>query len=458
MINFLKEEKLFFFLILFFFLFSFFKINSDISKYDKYFTYEDGTNYHAIVRSPPEMRLWKTAAIIKKELERGNIAVLFQPYEFSHHFLPEKTLGVFGKIFDIKFYNDENNSIFSSGSKRSFFIFQTLIYFLSVIFFYLQLRKVKIEKHVCLICTSFLLLEPTINQFNTTIFGETIFFSLMILIFSFLIDLPRKNSFYLFYGILIGICYLQRSVAMFLIIVPLFYIFFKFKKKSLFKIFNLIIGFLLVILILGTLNYNRTKIFYVLPTITLHNLSTYLSPKILMKKGFSRDQSINKILDEKNKIVKDKNLNLENEIDRIELAKTQKEFAVKLILDNKVLTFIEIVKSTAHSMLLNPIEVKNVRIKGKNYYKSELHQSWIKYRIAYSLVMYLIIILGIYYTIRKKIILPSIFCLVGLSIFSVSSWVGYTRYFVPLYLCLSLYFSYGLYFLLSHVTKARLLK
>ena len=98
MIYFIKKEKLFFFLILFCFLFSFFKISSDVSKYDKYFTYDDGTNYHAIVRSPPEMRLWKTATIIKEELENDNINILLQPYEFSHHFLPEKILGIFGKI------------------------------------------------------------------------------------------------------------------------------------------------------------------------------------------------------------------------------------------------------------------------------------------------------------------------------------------------------------------------
>ena len=171
------------------------------------------------------MRLWKTAAIIKEELENDNINILLQPYEFSHHFLPEKILGIFGKIFNMKFYSDEDDKIFSSGNKMSFFIFQTLIYFFSVIFFYSKLRKTNVDKYVCLICSVFLLMEPTINQFNTTIFGETIFFSLIILIFSFLIDLSKKNSFYFIYGLLIGICYLQRSVAMFLIIVPLIYIF-----------------------------------------------------------------------------------------------------------------------------------------------------------------------------------------------------------------------------------------
>ena len=50
-------------------------------------------------------------------------------------------------------------------------------------------------------------------------------------------------------------------------------------------------------------------------------------------------------------------------------------------------------------------------------------------------------------SIRQKIILPHIIFLVGLCFFSVSSWSGYTRYFVPTFLSLCLYFSIGVNFL-----------
>ena len=453
MIDYFRKEKLFIILIIISLILSFIKISSDVSNYDKYFTYDDGTKYHAIIRSPPEQRLWQDAAKIKKELKNNNFKVLLQPYEFTHHFLPEKILGIFGMIFNMEFYEDEKNEIYTSDNKKNFFIFQTLIYIFSIIFFYKKLKKININELTRLVCVGFLLFEPTINQFNTTIFGETIFFSLIILIFSFLIDLSKKDLFYLFYGFLIGICYLQRSVAMFLISVPLVFIFFRFKKKSITKIINLLVGFSIILLTVGYLNYNRSNIFYILPTITLHNLTTYLSPKILMKKGLTRSEAISSIIEEKEKIIKDKNLDINKEVDKIELAKIRKQKAVTLILENKLITFIEITKSTVHSMLLNPIEVKNVRIKGMYYYKSDLHKSWIKYRITYTILVFLIILCGFFYSVKKRILAPSLFCLIGLSIFSISSWVGYTRYFVPFYLCLSLYFSFGIYFLFITIKK-----
>ena len=40
--------------------------------------------------------------------------------------------------------------------------------------------------------------------------------------------------------------------------------------------------------------------------------------------------------------------------------------------------------------------------------------------------------------------------------FVISSWVGYTRYFVPSYLSLCLYFGYGTYYLYSILKKINL--
>ena len=100
-------------IIIFSLIFSIFKINNDINKFDKYFTYNDGESYHAIIRSPPEMKIWKRAAEFKKEFDLKNP----HPYEYRHHFLPPKILGFFGKITNMKFYDDESEKIFSSGNK-----------------------------------------------------------------------------------------------------------------------------------------------------------------------------------------------------------------------------------------------------------------------------------------------------------------------------------------------------
>ena len=77
----------------------------------------------------------------------------------------------------------------------------------------------------------------------------------------------------------------------------------------------------------------------------------------------------------------------------------------------------------------------------------DLHTDWVFYRILYSSLIYLTIILGFLYSIKNKLLIPNLFALIGLSIFIASGWVGYTRYWVPSFLCLSLYFSYGFFVL-----------
>ena len=182
-----------------------------------------------------------------------------------------------------------------------------------------------------------MLFEPTINQWNITIFGETIFFSLIIIIFSFLIDLPKENYKYIFLGVLIAICYLQRSVAMFLIIVPIIIILIKFKKKSPIKIINVFLPYIIILIFIGLLNYNRSNIFYVFPVSTKDNLYTYFLPKVVAKsQNVSNKESI-KILEDKRKILIDENnLDLENEKDLMQFYKMQSELVYNVLLNNKI--------------------------------------------------------------------------------------------------------------------------
>ena len=375
------------------------------------------------------MRIWNKAYEFKnKDLKISNI----QDYEYRHHFLPPKILGFFAKITKLEFYENVTEKKFSSGNKFKYFIFQTLIYFSSVFFLYFKLKKVGINKFISLTCVFFLLLEPSINQYQSTILGETIFFALIIFIFAFLIDLSNNNYFYFFYGLLIGTCFLQRSVALFLVFVPIFYIIFIYKKNSIFKILNLIISFSLILIILGFINFKRSQVFYFLPTTTIDTPYTYFVGK--------DEKELEHI---KNKY----NLNTKIESDRIRFWKEQRKVAFEKIKDDKVKYFLLFIKKSIHSTLLNPIEVRNVRIEGKNYYLSDLHKKWIPYRILYSSFIYLIIVLGFWYSIKNRLLVPNLFALLGLSIFISSGWVGYTRYWVPSFLCLSMYFSYGSFLL-----------
>jgi len=434
-------------LILSFILF-FINIDFQIKKFGKVLKNQDGSEYHGIIKSPPELKIWEKASDFKSDISLKNL----QPYEFRHHFLPPKILGLSSMFFKIEFYDPKKN--INIKNLNYFFYFQIFFYYLCVIAFYLKLTKINIKKSIINITVCFLIFEPTINQYNSTIFGETIFFSLLILIFTFLIDLPKNNYNYFLIGLLFAILYLQRSVAMFFIVVPILILLFKFRYKSIFKILYLLTPFLIVLLLLGSLNYKRSGIFYFLPTQTIDNLYNYFLPKIDAKIfNITSSESKKKLKNIKDNFVIKNNLDLSKEGDRIVFYNFQKKKAINTMMDNKLITFEKALISSFHSTLLNPMEIVNTRIKGKDYYKSELHQKNIKYRIFYSFLIYLIILIGFFYSIKKKYIAPHILLLVGIYFFVISSWVGYTRYFVPTLLSLCLYFGFGIDFVFSKLKR-----
>lgn len=445
--KFLKKNKII--LIIFFisFITNIVNINYSIKKFDRTFNYSDGDNYHGIIRTPPEIYIWKKANEFKNNFSLDNL----QSSEYRYHFLPPKILALSSITFNIKFF-DEND--FDTKNIRFHFIFQTLIYLLSVVYLYNRLNKINVENKVKYLTVTFLFFDPTINQFHPTIFGETIFFALIITLIGFLIKLPKNNINYFILGILISIIYLQRSVAMLLILAPILVIILKFKFNSIKKIICVLIIYLITLLILGSINYKRSNIFYFFPTQTIDNLYVYFIPKIEEQLSNKSSKKIKtELINKKNEYVLDNKLDIFDEKDRITIYKFQRDYAFDVIFSNKVKTIKIALISSLHSMLLNPIEIYFTRLEGRNYYKGDLHQKSIKYRVAYSVVMYLIILIGFVDCLIKKRIFPHIFLIVGLYFFSISSWVGYTRYFIPTYLTLSIYFGFGLSFVITFLKK-----
>ena len=444
----IKKHKIVLILFISGLLLFFLNMNFQLNSFGKYLSHSDLSIYHGIIKSPPEQMIWERAYEFKSDSSIKNL----QNYEFRHHFLPPKILGIMSKIFKIEFYDSHSN--ISIKNLNYFFIFQILFYYLAIFIFYLKLVKMNFSKIIVYISIAFLIFEPTINQYSLTVFGETIFFSLLILVFSYLIDPPKENYKYFIFGLLLAALYLQRSVAAFLIIIPSIIIFFKYNKKSFAKIFNLFIPFFIILMILGLLNFNRSNVFYFFPTQTIDNLYNYFLPKV-DSKIFKISEDESKIKLKENKIIfaKNNNLDLNKEIDRIKFYKHQRDEALKVLIDNKIITLKTAIVSSLHSMLLNPVVVINTRIKSKDYYKSELHQQTIKYRILYSFIIYLIILIGFIYSIKKRHIEPHALFLVAIYFFIISSWVGYTRYFLPTLIPLCLYFGFGFDFLIKFIKK-----
>ena len=121
-------------------------------------------------------------------------------------------------------------------------------------------------------------------------------------------------------------------------------------------------------MLLGLLNYNRSNIFYFLPTQTIDNLYNYFLPKVEEKRlNISSSKSRKILIDNTNNLIIENNLNLEKEEDRIKLYNLQRDIAVGIFLNNKLITIEKALKSYIHSALLNPLEVLFTRIKGREY-------------------------------------------------------------------------------------------
>ena len=113
------------------------------------------------------------------------------------------------------------------------------------------------------------------------------------------------------------------------------------------------------------------------------------------------------------------------------------------------LTSIEVIANRSlHSLLLNPFHIYSDHnfISGENYYLSDQHQKLIPIRIIYTLLIYLISLLGIYVIFKKKDYqILTILIISILYNFGMVSWHGNTRYVVPTLIYLSFLFGYGTY-------------
>ena len=106
-----------------------------------------------------------------------------------------------------------------------------------------------------------------------------------------------------------------------------------------------------------------------------------------------------------------------------------------------------LIKNSIHSILLNPFHIYSDHNfpSGENYYLSSTHKKLIPFRVAYSIFIYAISLIGFYYLIKegnRKIIFILLISI--LYNYGMISWHGNTRYFVPVLIYLSFFFGYGI--------------
>ena len=190
---------------------------------------------------------WTEAEELKRDLYDGK-NYFNSGRKYTRTYLPSKILALYSHISGQElFENFENKKIKSGYEKLTFLILQSLIYYLALFFFHqkiLDFYNYNYQK--CFFITGFLAIEPTIIQWHSSFWTESIFFSLQLITLALIIHKTNNRFFNFFIGIFVGLMYLQKTVAMFFIFPVIFYFIVSKKRGDLISILNLIFGFLII--------------------------------------------------------------------------------------------------------------------------------------------------------------------------------------------------------------------
>ena len=447
-LQFIKYRINIFYLLLFFsFIFSVLNSIYQINNFDNYKKTKIIPEYHSMIHGDIT-NFFKEGNEIAKKIRDGE-NYFETGGEYRRPYLPSRIFAFFSLIINKELY-DENNQINKDVNKIYFLIFQSIIYYLLLYFLYKKIL-IYLPKLNSQIAILFLALEPTLFMYHSSFWSESIFFSMQIFFIIFFFKEKFNTKDLLIVGLLLGILYLQRSVAIFYIIPILILLYFKNRKKIIKSIILVSLGYILIHLIVGFHNYKRSGIFYSTSTQANDGFYIYLAPNILANKLKINSSDAFKILHEKkhNWAIKN-NLNLEKEEDRLKFYNYQKNEAFKIIFQNPLASTEVILKKTIHFLIIDPLThvyyFHRWNSDEQLFYKSNEQKKWIIPRIIYSIIIYFVCVCGVISLFNNKSN-RIFFSFLILSIFYfslVQSWYGGTRYFAPILIYLSFFFSSGL--------------
>ena len=206
--------------------------------------------------------IWIEAEHLKRDLHSGK-NFFRSGIEYDRTYLPSKLIALYSYAVGEKlFENFESKKIQKGGGKLGFLIFQSLLYYFALFFFYKKILDFYNYDHQkCFFITAFLALEPTIIQWHSSFWTESIFLSLQLITLGLIIHKTNNKFFSIILGIFVGLMYLQKTIAMFFIFPVIFYLIISKKKYRIVSIGSLIFGYSIILFFLGYHNLIRSDIF-----------------------------------------------------------------------------------------------------------------------------------------------------------------------------------------------------
>lgn len=440
-----KEKKILSIIILLGILISTFYTYFNLQKYDR----NQNVNQHLMIRGDLSL-IWQESHQFKEDLKNSN-EIFGLGKEYTRTFLPSKILSLFYLLLDKEFYENFEKKIVKIGDKFLFLSFQISLFYFALFFFYNQSVKYFKDKRLSLLIVAFLALDFNIIQWHSTFWTESIYFSLQIILLSILMIERKDSKIFFLTGLLLGILFLQKTVAIFLIFFLIIFFLFDEDKKIFFKNFVMILGFLTVIIFLLKDNYKKTGIIYFMPIQTKSAHYEYIAHKIINDK-----EGTIQSLKNKEEIWKKKNNYDENDFNSFyKYSNYKQQQAIKIMLENKIQTIKIYVRNSLSHFMLNPLQTYfwheyNDKSKiNQEFHLSDTSKKYFIFKVFYSLLFYSVVSLGVIRVFKNKIKIK--FHLLVLSMvfyyMFMLGWVGNSRYFMPSVVLLSFFCGHGVVYL-----------
>ena len=443
-----------------FFIFLSFLISTIISlnfvlKLDKY---ESDGKEHFIIKGDVE-GIWQEGEKFKQDLI-NNKGILGSGSEIYRSYLPPRLIAFFSLIFNFDLINKQEgyDKINLGFDKFYYLLIQSILFYLILLKLYKSFLLTFNDKKTIYFTILFLCFCPSIFLFNSSFHTESLFFSLQLLIIVLLIK-PSTGIFYnLLLGAIITLMFLQKTVSFLYIFIIIFYLILYFKLKSIKPVLVISFIYIFALVSIGYANYKRMGVFYFMPTQGSEAIFHYLAKPILTKSQNISDGDAQQILDhDLNNWINENNIkNINIEQNRIKFFKYKKEYTLDLIKNNLATSLKIISWKSIQTGILSPQYLfyyhykehdRNVR---PYYLKKDFYNFWMPIQLVYSLIIYLVIILGFLNSLKKLNWKFNLFLVTSaLYMFCILGWVGNSRYFSPSLIYLSFYFGYGIKFLIN---------
>ena len=428
-------------------IYSIFNSITDTKKYDKYQVGSNGEEFHSILKGDIQ-HYWDEAYLFKKNIkEKKPFLDSFAGTE--RNYLYSKFIAFYYLVIDKNIKKKDQNFEINN-YKFGIPIIQSIIFYYILILFYKKISTIFSNKLLFFIIF-FIALEPSMIQFHSSYWTESLYLSSLLLLFNLLLNLPKNNYGYFFLGIFIAIIFMFRSAGLFLILPTIIYLIINLRQKAIKPTIFVIIGYTLVILFIGYQNYKKSEIFYVSTSAQLDAPWHYLAHKLNSKKlGVTEEKGLKKKYEDMNKWMNDNEINLNTFKGERKLGQYKKKYFLESLEDNYLYFAKYHIYKSMQTLILPLNDMKTYYERDPSIIKIWKNAEWknqFKYKIPYSLFIYIVSLIGLIQMIlsgkkyeRNLIILIFLFCIYHLGLLG---WVGVSRYGVPNQIFYSVFFGFG---------------